>query len=180
MNASPHADIAYPAIGGTRLRGLRDPVEPHVIVLFGATGDLARRKLLPGLLHLSLAGLIPDCRIVGTSLDDLDDEAFRTFAREAVRRVRQPRRHRRAVGRVRREAALRAARRRAPDALGEAVAEAEARARRRAPPAALPQRAAERGDAPWSSTLGEAGLVDALADHHGEAVRHRPGAAPRR
>ena len=34
------------------------PIDPHVIVLFGATGDLARRKLLPGLLHLSQAKLI--------------------------------------------------------------------------------------------------------------------------
>jgi glucose-6-phosphate 1-dehydrogenase len=54
-----------------------------VIVLFGASGDLARRKLVPGLLHLSLAGLVPDCRIVGTSLDDLDDESFRRLARKA-------------------------------------------------------------------------------------------------
>src|SRR5215208_1996868 len=59
------------------------PLEPHVIVLFGATGDLAKRKLLPGLLHLTEAGLIPDCRIVGTSLEDIDDVAFRTSAREA-------------------------------------------------------------------------------------------------
>ena len=29
------------------------------------------RKLLPGLMHLSHSGLVPDCRIVGTSLDDL-------------------------------------------------------------------------------------------------------------
>jgi glucose-6-phosphate 1-dehydrogenase len=56
---------------------------PHVIVLFGATGNLARRKLLPGLLHLSHAGLLPDCRIIGTSLDDIDDEGFRMFARDA-------------------------------------------------------------------------------------------------
>jgi len=62
---------------------LMSPLQPHVIVLVGATGDLARRKLLPGLLHLSLAGLLPDVRIVGTSLDDLDDDRFRTFAREA-------------------------------------------------------------------------------------------------
>jgi len=59
------------------------PVKPHVIVLFGATGDLARRKLLPGLLHLSLAGLVSDCRIVGTSLDDFDDDSFRSFARKS-------------------------------------------------------------------------------------------------
>jgi len=62
---------------------LMSPLRPHVIVLFGANGDLARRKLLPGLLHLSRAGLVPDCRIVGTSLDDLDDEGFRKFAHTA-------------------------------------------------------------------------------------------------
>jgi glucose-6-phosphate 1-dehydrogenase len=63
---------------------LISPLRPHVIVLFGATGDLARRKLLPGLFHLSQAGLLPECRIVGTSLDDLDDAAFRCLAREAL------------------------------------------------------------------------------------------------
>jgi glucose-6-phosphate 1-dehydrogenase len=55
-----------------------------VIVLFGATGDLARRKLLPGLLHLSEAGLMPaSFRVVGSSLDELDDEGFRQVARSA-------------------------------------------------------------------------------------------------
>ena len=34
--------------------------DTHVIVVFGATGDLARRKLLPGLFHLAAAGLMPD------------------------------------------------------------------------------------------------------------------------
>ena len=62
------------------------PLAPHVVVLFGAAGDLAKRKLLPGLFHLSRAGLIPDCRIVGTSLEDLDDEGFRALAREACER----------------------------------------------------------------------------------------------
>jgi len=59
------------------------PLEPHVIVLVGATGDLAKRKLLPGLLHLSQAGLIPDCRLVGTSLEDIDNHGFRALAKEA-------------------------------------------------------------------------------------------------
>jgi glucose-6-phosphate 1-dehydrogenase len=59
------------------------PLDPHVIVLFGATGDLARRKLLPGLLHLSQAGLMPEFRIVGTSLEELDADAFRELARRA-------------------------------------------------------------------------------------------------
>ena len=60
------------------------PPDPHVVVLFGATGDLARRKLLPGLLHLDQADLLPDsCRIVGTSLEDLSDEEFVTLAHDA-------------------------------------------------------------------------------------------------
>ena len=62
---------------------LMSPLAPHVIVLVGATGDLARRKLLPGLLHLSRVGLLPECRIIGTSLDDFDDDGFRAFARGA-------------------------------------------------------------------------------------------------
>lgn len=55
----------------------------HVIVLFGATGDLSRRKLLPGLIHLWEAGLINDSRIVGTSMDDIDTETFVKIARGA-------------------------------------------------------------------------------------------------
>jgi glucose-6-phosphate 1-dehydrogenase len=60
------------------------PRYPHVVVLFGATGDLARRKLLPGLFHLSSAGFIPGCQIVGVSLDDIDSDAFRKIARGAL------------------------------------------------------------------------------------------------
>ena len=56
----------------------------QVVVLFGATGDLARRKLLPGLYHLASAGFIPGCRIIGVSLDDIDSEGFRTIARAAL------------------------------------------------------------------------------------------------
>ena len=62
---------------------LMAPVNAHVIVLFGASGDLARRKLLPGLFHLYLEGLVPEVRIIGTSLDELDTEAFRKVARMA-------------------------------------------------------------------------------------------------
>jgi glucose-6-phosphate 1-dehydrogenase len=60
------------------------PLAPHVVVLFGATGDLARRKLLPALLHLMRSGLAPRCRVVATSLDELDDAQFRILARTAV------------------------------------------------------------------------------------------------
>ncbi|MCV7399068.1 glucose-6-phosphate dehydrogenase [Mycobacterium fragae] len=61
----------------------RPGAEPHVVVLFGATGDLARRKLLPGLFHLSCSNMCPEMRIVGTSLDDLDTDAFRKLAHKA-------------------------------------------------------------------------------------------------
>jgi glucose-6-phosphate 1-dehydrogenase len=60
------------------------PKYPQVVVLVGATGDLSRRKLLPGLFHLSTAGFIPGCRIIGVSLDDLDADGFRVTAREAL------------------------------------------------------------------------------------------------
>ena len=60
--------------------------ENHVIVLFGATGDLAKRKLLPGLFHLHAAGLLPrEYRIIGSSPVQyaLTDEQFKEHAEEA-------------------------------------------------------------------------------------------------
>jgi glucose-6-phosphate 1-dehydrogenase len=59
----------------------------HVIVLFGATGDLAKRKLLPGLYHLFVAGLLPKgFRIIGSSPKSfaVSDEDFRVHAKDAV------------------------------------------------------------------------------------------------
>ena len=58
----------------------------HVIVLFGATGDLAKRKLLPGLFHLHAAGLLPkEYRIIGSSPPQyaLTDEQFKEHAEQA-------------------------------------------------------------------------------------------------
>jgi glucose-6-phosphate 1-dehydrogenase len=54
------------------------------VVLVGATGDLAQRKLLPGLFHLAAVGFIPGCRIIGVSLDDIDAQGFRKLARAAL------------------------------------------------------------------------------------------------
>jgi glucose-6-phosphate 1-dehydrogenase len=59
----------------------------HVIVLFGATGDLAKRKLLPGLFHLAVAGLMPEkYRIIGSAPAQfaLSTDAFREHARQAA------------------------------------------------------------------------------------------------
>ncbi|MGD9734497.1 MAG: glucose-6-phosphate dehydrogenase [Solirubrobacterales bacterium] len=60
--------------------------EEQVIVLFGATGDLAKRKLLPGMFHLARLGLMPDrFRIIGAARHGISAEEFRAIAREAVR-----------------------------------------------------------------------------------------------
>ncbi len=69
--------------------------ENHVIVLFGATGDLAKRKLLPGLFNLHCAGLMPEeYRVIGVSRPSsaLSDEEFRQRAHDAVeaRGMREP------------------------------------------------------------------------------------------
>ncbi|RZL32605.1 MAG: glucose-6-phosphate dehydrogenase [Rubrivivax sp.] len=60
------------------------PRLPQLVVLFGATGDLAKRKLLPGLFHLCTAGFLPDYRIIGVSLDDIDTAAFGALTRQAL------------------------------------------------------------------------------------------------
>ena len=60
------------------------PRFPQVVVLFGATGDLSHRKLLPGLFRLTRIGFIPATRIIGVSLEDMDAEAFRKIARSAL------------------------------------------------------------------------------------------------
>ena len=58
--------------------------KPVTVVLFGATGDLARRKLLPGLLHLFESGLLNDIQVIGTSLDEHTTESFVAFAHDAA------------------------------------------------------------------------------------------------
>ncbi len=90
--STPHAEsesheaqtVAYPSPMARVRAAIERDLEPHVVVLFGANGDLARRKLLPALAHLVLSDLTPDIRVVGTSLDDMDDEAFREFARSSI------------------------------------------------------------------------------------------------
>ena len=59
---------------------------PQIFVLFGATGDLAKRKLLPGLYHLFVAGLLPEeFRVIGSAPPEfaLSDADFRNHAEDA-------------------------------------------------------------------------------------------------
>jgi glucose-6-phosphate 1-dehydrogenase len=59
--------------------------DPAVMVIFGATGDLSGRKLLPALYNLACSRLLPaGFTLVGAAKDDLDDEGFRRLAAERV------------------------------------------------------------------------------------------------
>lgn len=78
------SNIAYPAPGSRPLRHDSEDLPPHVIVLFGATGDLAKRKLLPGLAYLDQSSFTPEIRVVATSLEDLGNEQFLEHAKQAI------------------------------------------------------------------------------------------------
>jgi glucose-6-phosphate 1-dehydrogenase len=58
---------------------------PCVFVIFGASGDLAQRKLLPALYNLAVSRLLPPgMSVVGVSLREMGDETFRAVMRDAV------------------------------------------------------------------------------------------------
>ena len=65
----------------------RLPVHPTTLVIFGATGDLALRKLFPALYNLAHEGSLPErFNLIGVSRRDLGDEVFREKLRESVER----------------------------------------------------------------------------------------------
>ena len=64
------------------------PADPCAIVIFGASGDLAVRKLIPALYDLSAhACLAPRYAIVGFARTPMDDDSFRSAAGEAIRKM---------------------------------------------------------------------------------------------
>jgi glucose-6-phosphate 1-dehydrogenase len=64
--------------------------EPFTLVIFGATGDLAHRKLLPALYGLWHGGFLPDqFAVVGVGRRDKNDEVFRAEAQTAVAKFRK-------------------------------------------------------------------------------------------
>ncbi|WP_120633408.1 glucose-6-phosphate dehydrogenase [Ruegeria sp. EL01] len=63
------------------------PVDPFDLVLFGATGDLAQRKILPGLYHRFEVGQMPDkARIIGTARSDMNSDGFRDLLRASMQK----------------------------------------------------------------------------------------------
>lgn len=63
----------------------RQPVDNTTLVIFGATGDLSNRKLLPAIYNLAHDGTLPErFNLVGASRRELSDDDFRKLAREAI------------------------------------------------------------------------------------------------
>ncbi len=61
------------------------PVDPFDLVIFGGTGDLAKRKILPGLFRRFVAGQMPEgARVIGAARGEFDDAGYRDFARDAI------------------------------------------------------------------------------------------------
>ena len=61
------------------------PVDPFDLVIFGGTGDLARRKILPGLYRRYCAGQMPEeARIIGAARTEMDAAGYREMVAEAI------------------------------------------------------------------------------------------------
>src|SRR6185503_1805595 len=74
----------FPAARGRRVT-MPSADDPFSLLIFGASGDLTRRKLIPALWSLYAARTLPEpFTIVGTARTELSDEAFRGQMREAV------------------------------------------------------------------------------------------------
>jgi len=63
----------------------RLPVHPTTLVIFGGTGDLAQRKLLPAIYNLAHEGALPErFNLIGVSRSDMPDDDYRDLARESI------------------------------------------------------------------------------------------------
>jgi glucose-6-phosphate 1-dehydrogenase len=69
----------------TNMGNRAETLPPTIFVLFGATGDLARRMVLPAFFELAQRGMLPDSwRLVGTGRRDVSDEDFRAHVHESL------------------------------------------------------------------------------------------------
>src|SRR5438046_5459750 len=63
------------------------PANPQAVVIFGASGDLTRRKLLPAFWHLFSEGLLPQgVAIVGYARTEMSDQEWREYAHEQLKK----------------------------------------------------------------------------------------------
>ncbi|PYP51309.1 MAG: glucose-6-phosphate dehydrogenase, partial [Gemmatimonadetes bacterium] len=79
---TPHA---VPLIRAPRRRGNRDKADPCTLVIFGAAGDLTKRKLIPAIYYLAEQKLLPDnFALLAVARDQNTDEGYRAVMREAM------------------------------------------------------------------------------------------------
>jgi len=68
------------------IHATEDNLLPTIFVIFGATGDLTKKKLIPALFHLYREGYLPSLfQVIGFARQDISHEEFRERAREAIR-----------------------------------------------------------------------------------------------
>ena len=61
------------------------PVDPFDLVIIGGTGDLARRKILPGLFRRFCAGqMSKDSQVIGAARTEMDTKAYRKMVRDSI------------------------------------------------------------------------------------------------
>ena len=82
----PDAAVAQRDEENPLVEGLeRLPVPGTSLVIFGATGDLARRKLLPALYNLAHEGALPErFNLIGVSRSEMSDDEYRKVARDSI------------------------------------------------------------------------------------------------
>jgi glucose-6-phosphate 1-dehydrogenase len=79
--APPRAEQENPLAEGLE----RLPIRPTIVTVFGATGDLSRRKLLPAIYNLAHEGALPErFHLIGCSRSDMPHGDFREMARNAI------------------------------------------------------------------------------------------------
>ena len=87
--AAPPVTEENPLVEGLE----RLPIHPTTLVVFGATGDLTKRKILPAIYNLAHEGALPErFNFIGVSRSDIPHDDYRRMAREAITQFsrRQP------------------------------------------------------------------------------------------
>lgn len=85
------ADLSLKEYALSPLNGDKRKPQPLALVIFGATGDLASRKILPAICRLAIRGELPDeFVIVGAASSEIDDEGFKKIVNEATKDIEDP------------------------------------------------------------------------------------------
>ncbi|MFL5896413.1 MAG: glucose-6-phosphate dehydrogenase [Thermoleophilaceae bacterium] len=88
MSGTSAASAASAMFENPLVEGLeRLPVHPTTMVIFGASGDLAKRKLLPAIYNLAHEGALPErFNLIGSARSEWSDDEFRDVARDAIKK----------------------------------------------------------------------------------------------